>query len=138
MITNFKIYEESSHSLKRVYENVNKKQIFIIPLEMPCFKICLEKLGMSKKEIERWMNNYKNKVLTEFTDYGQYPLRKTITISREKYISRIDYSYTWYWYPGGQNNEYQEFMGKLDCTPEEIEEYLDNIEREENIKKYNL
>lgn len=87
---------------------------------------------MPKKEIDHWMKNYENKV---FTDYNKYPNRKTITISKEKYISN---SFTWYWYPGGETDENREFMGEMNCTPEEIEIYLDNIEREKNIKKYNV
>lgn len=138
MITKFKIYEKSSHSLKRVFEN-KKSLVNIIPLEFPCFKICLEKLGMSKIDIDHWMKNYKNGV---FTEYGKYPFRKTITIvrnSRQETPSSVEYyTFTWYWYPGGESNEDTEFAGVMNCTNEEIENYLDNIEREKNIKTYNL
>jgi len=133
MITKFKIFESNINWYKMY--NV-KTQKWVIPLKMPDFIISLKKIGVT--DIERWTNLYHNKV---FTDYGKYPNRKTITMCKEKYISdnvEEKDSFTWNWVPISHGNEYFTFMGKIECTPEEIKEYNDEIEAKENSIKYNL
>lgn len=119
MITNFKIFEEKQY------------KIWVVPLKMPDFLISLKRIGFSEKKIKDWMRLYDRKV---FTDYEQYPNRETITIRKE---SGHD-GYTWYWYPSTEGDEYTEFMGKLEITPKELQDYYDKIEMEKDIKKFNL
>jgi hypothetical protein len=116
MITRFKLFE-------------SKYQIWVIPLKMPDFIISLKKIGMNDKMINDWMRLYKNDV---FTDHGKYPDRKTITIRKEGNV------YTWYWYPSTDGDEYTKFMGKLEYTPEEIQDYYYQIELEKDVNRYNI
>lgn len=120
MITNFKIFEEK------------RNKIWIVPLKMPDFIIGLKKIGIPEKDINDWMNLYNKGV---FTNYGKYPDRKSITIDKD---NRVKDSYTWYWYPSTEGNEYIEFGGKLEITPKEIQNYYYEIEFKQNINKYNL
>ena len=117
-----------------------KTQRWVISLKMPDFIISLRKIGLTDTDIERWVNLYNNKV---FTDRDKYPDRETITMCKEKYISddnKTKYSFTWSWYPVTKEDEkgYFTFMGKIECTPEEIQAYNDEIEAKENTIKYNL
>jgi len=133
MITNFRLFEDNWN---RIY---GKTQEWVIPLKMPDFIIALRKIGVS--DIDRWVNLYRNKV---FTDYGKYPDRETITISKERYKSsddnKVKDGFTWSWCPVTKDdeNEYWTFMGKIEFTQEEIKEYNDEIERLKNIEKYNI
>jgi len=134
MITNFKIFENEDWN--RMY-NV-KGQKWVISLKMPDFIISLKKIRMN--DIDRWSNLYRNKV---FTEYGKYPNRETITISKERYKSNYNNEkdgFTWGWCPVTKDDENDRwtFMGKIECTPEEIKDYYDNIEINKNIDKYNL
>jgi hypothetical protein len=129
----------------KYFENTNwnkmydvKPQKWVISLKMPDFIISLKKIGVT--DIERWTNLYRNKV---FTDYGKYPDREVITMNKEKYKSddnRTKYSFTWSYYPVTKDdeNEYFKFMGKLECTPEEIKQYNDEMEMERQSNKYNI
>jgi len=129
----------------KYFENSNwnkmynvKPQKWVISLKMPYFIISLKKIGVT--DITRWMNLYNNKV---FTDYNKYPDRETITMCKEKYISddnKTKYSFTWSWCPVTKKDEhgYFKFMGKLECTPEEIKQYNDEIEMERQSIKYNI
>jgi len=117
MITNFKLFEEK------------ECQIWVVPLEIPCFYISLKKIGMSSSEIAGWLRLHKIGV---FTDYGKYPDKETITIKKRKN------GFTWYGHPSTEGNEYTDFMGRLECTTEEIQNYYDEIEFQKNVKKYNL
>jgi hypothetical protein len=131
MITNFKLFEDNWNKMYNV-----KPQKWVISLNMPDFIISLKKIGVT--DINKWINLYHNKV---FTDYGEYPDRETITIRKERYKSDDNIeedSFTWYWYPASKSDEYTDFMGKIECTPEEIKNYYDEIEINKNINKYNL
>lgn len=120
MITKFKIFEK-----------IEKCQIWVIPLKMPDFIISLKKIGMNKNEIDNWIRLHKNKV---FTEKDEYPSIATITIKKQ------NGGFTWFWYPSTKEDEdeYTEFMGKLEIEPKEIQNYYDEIEFQKNIKQYNL
>lgn len=122
---------QPEYYLRRFKIFESKRINWVVPLKMPDFIICLKKIGMNDKDINRWVRLYKNDV---FTEDGRYPDRETITIDKD-----LEYnSYTWFWYPITKSDEYHDFRGKLECTPEEIQEYYDEIEMRNNIKKYNL
>jgi hypothetical protein len=115
-----------------------KPQKWVIPLKMPDFIISLKKIGVT--DIDRWVQLHRNKV---FTDHGEYPDRETITMRKERFKSdnnKEKDGFTWDWCPVTKDdeNEYWTFMGKIECTPEEIKDYYDNIEISKNIDKYNL
>jgi hypothetical protein len=114
MITNFKIFEKK------------ERQIWNVPLKMPDFIISLKKIGMNEKEVDKWMRLHRNKVFNHITN------KERITIQYH------DGHFTWYSYPSEEGNEYTDFMGKLEYTPEEIQEYYDDIKLKEDQKKYNL
>jgi hypothetical protein len=123
-----KLFEQSSKFVEnKIFEK--KCKIWVVPLKMPDFIISLKKIGIDDKNINDWMRLYKNNV---FTEYGKYPDRETITIKKE------GNGFTWYWYPSTEGNEYTDFMGKLEYTPEEIQDYYYQIELEKAVKKYNL
>jgi hypothetical protein len=122
MITNFKLFEGFP-------DKNNKAKIWLVPLKMPDFVISLKKIGMPDQDIKHWLSLYKNQV---FTDHGKYPDRETITIKKE------GGGFTWYWYPSTGGDEYTDFMGKLEYTPKEIQEYEDEIRFKQDTKKYNL
>lgn len=113
----------------KLFERFKKCQIWVVPLKMPDFIISLKKIGMDNEQIKNWMNFHKRDV---FTDYRKYPDRETITIRKE------ENRFTWYWYPSTEGDEYTDFMGKLECTTEEIQDYYYQIELENDAKKYNL
>lgn len=113
----------------KIYENY-EVQVWVVPLKMPDFIICLNKIGV--KDIDRWVQLHRYNV---FTDGKKYPTRKTITMRKD--IGRGN-GFTWHEYPTSKSSDYTQFMGKLECTPEEIQEYYDNIEMEKRSKKYNL
>jgi len=114
----------------KLFERFGRKsQIWVVPLKIPDFIISLKKIGMDDKKINDWMRLHKNDV---FTDHRKYPDRKTITIKKE------GGGYTWYWYPSTEGDEYTDFMGKLEYTPEEIQDYYDEIELEKDANRYNV
>jgi len=111
MITNFKKFEDS-----------DKKLLWNMPVKMPDFYISLKKIGMPEIIIKDWIRLRKNKVFTardNFTDL------ETITIVKHP---EYENSYTWYPYPTSESYDNNIFMGKLVCTPEEIQDYYDEIE----------
>ena len=114
MITNFKLFEEKEW------------QIWVIPIKMPCFAICLKKIGLRDNKILDWIHLLNVGV---FTAHGD---RKTIT------IKKAGGSFTWYGHPSTEGNEYTDFMCRLECTTEEIQNYYDEIEFQKNVNKYNL
>jgi len=121
MITKFKLFEDS-----------DKKLVWNIPVKMPDFYISLKKIGMPDKQIIDWIRLRKNKVFSTKDTNTNFE-----TISLVKHPEHED-SYTWYWYPTSESNEYNIFMGKLECTPEEIQEYYDDIEFKKNTTKFNI
>lgn len=121
MITKFKLFEDS-----------DKKLVWNIPVKMPDFYISLKKIGMPDKQIIDWIRLRKNKVFSTKDTNTNF---ETISLVKD---SEQEDSYTWYWYPTSESNEYNIFMGKLECTPEEIQEYYDDIEFKKNTTKFNI
>lgn len=113
------------------FENNVSYQHWIISLKMPDFLLSLKKIGFLEKDIIYWLNLFKNDT---FTEGRKYPDRKTITISKNKNIG----GFTWYWYPKRESDHLSEFMGEIVITPEEIQEYFNDIEIKKNVQKYNL
>ena len=109
-----------------------RDQVWVVPLKMPDFLLSLHKIGMNDKNIGHWMHLHKIGV---FTDYNKFPDKKTITIQKH---NEYKDSYTWYRYPSTESDEYKIFMGKLESTPKEIQDYYDDIELKKDVKKYNL
>ena len=106
-----------------------KDKVWVVPLKMPDFIISLQKIGMNDKEIDRWTHLHNVDV---FTNNDNNP--ETITIKKD-----CDHGgFTWYPYPTSKSNSYMDFMGKLKITPEEIENYYNNIKIKEDSKKYNI
>jgi hypothetical protein len=116
MITQFKIYENIRHA-------------WVVPLKMPDFLMSLKKIGMDDKEIDNWMRLHKNGV---FIEYGSYPYRETITIDKE------NDGYTWFWCPITDSDENRIFMGRIEFTKKDIQDYYDEIEFQKGINKFNI
>jgi hypothetical protein len=114
----------------KTYEH--KNEIWVIPLKMPDFIISLKKIGFTPDKIDHWVKLYNKDV---FREYSKYSDRETITIRHE--IGTTN-GYTWHWYPSTEGDDWNKFMGKLEITPDEIQEYYDKIEMEKAIKKYNI
>jgi len=125
-----KTFEDTLEDVKKMVQQ--RDQVWIVSLKMPDFLLSLHKIGMNDKNIRDWMHLHKIGV---FTDYNNFPDRKTITIKKH---NEYEDSYTWYWYPSTESDEYKIFMGKLESTPKEIQDYYNDIELKKDAKKYNL
>jgi len=121
MITNFKLFED-----------YDKKLVWNIPVKMPDFYLSLKKIGMSDRVIKDWLRLRQNKVFSTKDTNTNF---ETISLVKD---SEQEDSYTWYWYPTSESDEYTIYMGKLECTPEEIHKYYDDIEFKKNITKFNI
>ena len=87
---------------------------------------------MPENQITVWIRLRKNGVFST-----KDPSTNLETISLVKNPENEDY-YTWYSYPTSESYENNIFMGKLVCTPEEIQDYYDDIELKKDISKFNI
>lgn len=118
------------------FERSYVKNVWIVPIKMPDFEIALWKIGMNEKDIMRWIGLNK---LDVFTDHGKYPNRETITMSKDSEYNVSDSNvFTWYWFPTSESSEYYIFMGKIEITTNDIQEYKNYLEMKKNAKKYNI
>lgn len=87
---------------------------------------------MDEKEIIDWVRLSKNCVFNDKnnnSDSGTITMRKPI---------KAGSGFTWFVYPVTESNDFLIFMGELECTPEEIQEYYDEIESIKMSNKFNI
>ena len=118
------------------FERSYIKHVWVVPIKMPDFEIALWKIGMNDEDIIKWKHLNKVEV---FTDHGKYPNNETITMSKDVEDDVGDYNvFTWYSYPTSESSEYTIFMGKIEITQKDIQDYDDYLEMKKNASKYNL
>jgi hypothetical protein len=118
------------------FERSLVNNVWVVSIKMPDFEVSLWKIGMNDEDIKHWV--HLNKVGV-FTDYGKYPNVKTITMSKNvEYDVWRKNSFTWYPYPTSESSKYTIFMGKIEITPKDIQDYNDYLEIKDDAKKYNI
>lgn len=114
----------------------SKGKMWKVPLKMPDFLVILKKLGMDEEQLKKWKHMHSLKTFIKDWNNKIHDSIKYVIVQK----SEKDY-FTWSmcdrWFRNEDNASYK-YMGELEATPEEIQEYWDEIDMKNQANKYNI
>lgn len=117
-------------------EHDERGEMWLVSLHQPEFYISLKKLGMSDEKFEIWKNLYNKKVFQKDINYNPNIGVAHIVVEKSK-KGTFTWSVANEWFNKESNASFK-YMGLIVVSPEEIQEYYDEIEMRDNANKYNL